>query len=214
MVGEMFSAVRDSIDEMLAADECPMFPDSGEEIDVCVSGGGVRGYYLNGAWVGLRRLLEQKDIKVARFAGASAGSWVSMFMAVGMHELDWLDTYYETIAKAYDTEGESTGKRLLDAYTGTSERPRAARRAPPTTRREPPAAPPSDPAPPPRRALRDDDAAHAAGRCLPALLRALLHLHLRGPERLPGEHDNLGIHLQRGPPGVLHGLLEHPVSDS
>mmetsp|Transcript_27949 Transcript_27949/g.65048 ORF Transcript_27949/g.65048 Transcript_27949/m.65048 type:complete len:385 (+) Transcript_27949:145-1299(+) len=69
-------------------------PEFGSEVDIVVSGGGLRGYFVCGAAVVLDALVQSKRIKIRRYAGASAGAWVSMFMASGLHPLDWCETYY------------------------------------------------------------------------------------------------------------------------
>ena len=45
------------------------------EIDVVISGGGLKGYFMAGASSVLLSELNKQNIKIARIAGASAGSW-------------------------------------------------------------------------------------------------------------------------------------------
>lgn len=66
------------------------------EVDVVVSGGGLRGYYVTGCWVVLRSLVRAGRLRIRRFAGASAGAWCCVFMACDMEPLDWVETYFET----------------------------------------------------------------------------------------------------------------------
>eukprot|EP00622_Pseudochattonella_farcimen_P008125 FR744293.1.p1 GENE.FR744293.1~~FR744293.1.p1 ORF type:complete len:198 (+),score=14.00 FR744293.1:296-889(+) len=72
-------------------------PEMGTELDIVVSGGGLRAYYVLGAAVVLDALVKSGRITVRRYAGASAGAWVSMFMASGLHPLDWAETYYQSM---------------------------------------------------------------------------------------------------------------------
>jgi hypothetical protein len=81
----------------------------GAEVDVVCSGGGMRGYYVTGAYCVLRRLQARGDLVVRRFAGASAGAWCAIFMCCDMDPMDWVETYWLT---------KRAGPRvkLLDAY--------------------------------------------------------------------------------------------------
>ena len=45
------------------------------EIDLVLSGGGLRGYYVCGAYVVLSALIASHGLKIKRFAGTSAGAW-------------------------------------------------------------------------------------------------------------------------------------------
>lgn len=81
-----------------------------EDVDVVVSGGGLRGYYVVGADMMLRELCALRGNKIVRFAGASAGSWCAMFMCVGLHTLDWIETFYESQL------AEREHPKLLDCY--------------------------------------------------------------------------------------------------
>jgi hypothetical protein len=76
------------------------------EIDVVVSGGALRGYFLLGA----RQAIESReDLRVRRFSGTSAGAWAAMLMAAGVSNADWLRTYTLTAAVAREAkqQGES-----------------------------------------------------------------------------------------------------------
>ena len=83
-----------------------------EEIDVVVSGGGLKGYFLIGARTVLESQLERRNLRVRRYAGASAGAWAAMFMATGVSNADWLKSY--TFTRAAFTSGDSS--RVLQAY--------------------------------------------------------------------------------------------------
>eukprot|EP00035_Acanthoeca_spectabilis_P004301 m.101878 g.101878 ORF g.101878 m.101878 type:complete len:204 (-) comp12520_c0_seq2:3687-4298(-) len=78
-----------------------------EEVDLVISGGGLRGYYLPGA---LHVLTQCKELKIRRIAGASAGSWCAAFYFSGLTVSEWVDTYRET------QEHISRGCSLLGAY--------------------------------------------------------------------------------------------------
>ena len=65
------------------------------EIDIVVSGGALRGYFLLGA----RHAIEDRgDLEVRRYSGTSAGAWAAMLMATGVSSGDWLRTYTLTQA--------------------------------------------------------------------------------------------------------------------
>jgi predicted acylesterase/phospholipase RssA len=83
-----------------------------EEIDVVVSGGGLKGYFLIGARSVLETQLSLRNLKIARVAGASAGAWSAMFIAVGISTADWMKTY--TFTRAAVESGDSS--RVLEAY--------------------------------------------------------------------------------------------------
>ena len=54
------------------------------DIDVVISGGGLRGYYVTGASVILHKVLKENNIRIARYAGTSCGAWCAAFMAMGL----------------------------------------------------------------------------------------------------------------------------------
>ena len=83
-----------------------------EEIDIVVSGGGLKGYFLIGARHVLERQLSSRGLAVRRFAGASAGAFSAMFMAIGLTSADWLKTY--TFTRMAMEAGHSS--RVLEAY--------------------------------------------------------------------------------------------------
>ena len=60
-------------------DECPLYEAAGlprgTEVDVVISGGGLRGYYCVGSSVVLNALVEAHGLKICRMSGASAGAW-------------------------------------------------------------------------------------------------------------------------------------------
>ena len=72
-------------------------------MDVVVSGGGLRGYYVTGALNVLRR----SGLNVKRFAGASAGAWCAAFFMSGCSTSHWADTYRRTAELVGDTYPEA-----------------------------------------------------------------------------------------------------------
>ena len=83
-----------------------------EEVDIVVSGGGLKGYFVIGARAVLENQLAQRNLKLCRCAGASAGAWAAMFMASGVSNSDWLKTY--TFTRNAFEAGDSS--RVLEAY--------------------------------------------------------------------------------------------------
>jgi hypothetical protein len=107
LTGRILEQVRATVVE-----ERPLYEAAGlgpdTEIDVVVSGGGLRGYYCVGAGVVLSALAACHGLRVRRISGASAGAWVAIFLACETHPLDWCDTYYESCAQQHQA--------LIDGY--------------------------------------------------------------------------------------------------
>lgn len=84
------------------------------EIDVTISGGGLKGYYLLGA---RHAITGRSDLVVKRFSGTSAGAWTAMFMATELSSADWLATYTLTAeaARRAAEQGKSA-PLLMEAY--------------------------------------------------------------------------------------------------
>jgi hypothetical protein len=78
-----------------------------EDVDVVISGGGMKGYFVTGAFAVLSGL---QSVHVVRMSGASAGAWCAVFMACGLNPVDWADTYYMTRLCIRD------GMSIADAY--------------------------------------------------------------------------------------------------
>lgn len=79
------------------------------EIDICISGGGMKCYFMTGCHAILMHELKKRNIRIARVSGASAGAWSGMFMCTGMSIQTWLESYYGfkerqgmTMHEAYD----------------------------------------------------------------------------------------------------------------
>ena len=66
---------------------------SSNSIDLVVSGGGLKGYFLMGASLILRRQLARRGLHIARVAGASCGAWAAFFIMSGVSTEIWLKTY-------------------------------------------------------------------------------------------------------------------------
>ena len=77
-------------------------------IDVVLSGGGLKGYFMVGAGNILQKELDKRKMKIARIAGASAGSWAGMFMLTGVSSEAWIETYFANQIRP--------GSTLLEAY--------------------------------------------------------------------------------------------------
>ena len=82
------------------------------DIDVVISGGGLRGYYVTGASVILHKVLEENNISIARYAGTSCGAWCAAFMAMGLSTSTWTKTYI--LSKEYCTKHKH--KTIHEAY--------------------------------------------------------------------------------------------------
>lgn len=67
-----------------------------EEVDVVISGGGLRGYFVTGASAVFRERFEQANIDIKRYAGTSAGAWCAAFITMGMSTTHWCQTYTKT----------------------------------------------------------------------------------------------------------------------
>ena len=82
------------------------------EIDVVISGGGMKGYFMVGAVYILAKEMIKNNVKIARCSGTSAGSWGGMFLLLyiyaGFDNYFWLETYHQA--------HEQQGVPLLDVY--------------------------------------------------------------------------------------------------
>lgn len=80
-----------------------------KSIDVVISGGGLKGYYVTGASVVLKQQLDAHKITIARAAGTSAGAWAAMFLLLGITTNDWIETYYACQDRPHVTIHEAYG---------------------------------------------------------------------------------------------------------
>ena len=78
------------------------------EIDLVVSGGGLKCYFACGALSVLQQHLLNQNIRIARVAGSSAGAWSALFIATGLSTEWWIESYHFA--------AEAPGKTLHEVY--------------------------------------------------------------------------------------------------
>jgi hypothetical protein len=66
-----------------------------EEVDVVISGGGLKGFFVTGAWAVLREI-DGKRIRIRRIAGTSVGACCAVYMACSIDPVVWSTTYNAT----------------------------------------------------------------------------------------------------------------------
>ena len=86
--------VRGFLDQINA--KVPVECDAPEEIDVVISGGGMKGYFVVGAWSVLFHTLKEKRFTVKRWAGTSVGAASAIYMCCGVDPVIWSNTYWRT----------------------------------------------------------------------------------------------------------------------
>jgi predicted acylesterase/phospholipase RssA len=64
------------------------------EIDLVISGGGLKGYFACGAAAVLEQHLLNNNMRIARISGASAGAWSALFMLCGISTDVWIESYH------------------------------------------------------------------------------------------------------------------------
>ena len=64
-----------------------------KEVDIAVSGGGLKGYFCTGVGYILYMELARQGIKINRISGSSAGAFSAWFMAIGLCTGHWLESY-------------------------------------------------------------------------------------------------------------------------
>jgi len=77
------------------------------EIDIVISGGGLKGYFMTGCSHILQHELRKQNIRIARVSGASAGAWAGLFMLTDFGTHNWLETYYLCQARPHLTMHEA-----------------------------------------------------------------------------------------------------------
>jgi hypothetical protein len=77
------------------------------EIDIVISGGGLKGYFMTGCSAVLKHELKKQNISIRRIAGASAGAWCGLFMLTDFSTANWLETYYLSQERLHLTMHES-----------------------------------------------------------------------------------------------------------
>lgn len=80
---------------------------SQKSVDIVISGGGLKGYFVTGASFVLKKELEARNITIARASGTSAGAWAAMFLLLGITTNDWIETYYACQDRPYVTIHEA-----------------------------------------------------------------------------------------------------------
>ena len=71
-----------------------MTPVAVAEIDLVISGGGFKGYFMCGAAHVLTKELAKRNMRINRIAGTSAGGWAGLFICCGFTASHWMETYY------------------------------------------------------------------------------------------------------------------------
>lgn len=97
----MLSAVKSS-QSILSLDDMSHIvneTDAKAEIDIVISGGGLKGYFMAGCAEVLLSQLVRHKISIARMSGASAGAWAAMFMLCGLKTEYWIETYHQCYDK-------------------------------------------------------------------------------------------------------------------
>ena len=64
------------------------------EIDLVVSGGGLKGYYACGALYVLQVHLLNQNMRITRISGSSAGAWSALFICTGLSFEWWVESYH------------------------------------------------------------------------------------------------------------------------
>jgi hypothetical protein len=78
------------------------------EIDLVISGGGLKFYHVMGSIAVLQKQFQQNKIQIARVAGASAGAWAALFVIV--------EIPLEVILESYHQCAENPRRYLHDVY--------------------------------------------------------------------------------------------------
>ena len=64
------------------------------EIDLVISGGGFKGYFMCGASHVLTKELAKRNMRINRIGGTSAGAWAGLFICCGFTASHWMETYF------------------------------------------------------------------------------------------------------------------------
>ena len=83
-------------------------------IDLVVSGGGLKGYFVCGCVSVLQRQLASHNMHIARVSGASAGAWSGFFICTGITTAMWMESYY----KCYDNPHRCVCVCVCASYEG------------------------------------------------------------------------------------------------
>ena len=66
-----------------------------QQIDVVVSGGGMKGYFVVGAWSVLSHLIQRGVFEVQMWSGTSVGAAGAIYMCCGVDPIRWSNTYWK-----------------------------------------------------------------------------------------------------------------------
>ena len=79
------------------------------DIDLVISGGGLKFYHVMGSIAVLQKQFQQNKISIARVAGASAGAWAALFVIVKIP--------LELILESYHQCAQNPKRYLHEVYT-------------------------------------------------------------------------------------------------
>jgi predicted acylesterase/phospholipase RssA len=68
------------------------------EIDVVISGGGLKHFFMVGAAYVLQKHLRKHNVRIARISGTSAGSWAALCMLTNFDAYHWMEAYHRNYA--------------------------------------------------------------------------------------------------------------------
>ena len=86
------------------------------EVDVVISGGGLKGYYVCGCIAVLQHQFNAHRIKIARVSGASAGAWSAMFICCGLSTTLWIESYHRLTENPHKTIHEVYVEDLVSVF--------------------------------------------------------------------------------------------------
>ena len=120
MVEQLLAQLRTTIDDGAATKDAAAASSVGddgtdnkdreiEEVDLVISGGGLKGFFVTGAWAVLREI-DGKLLRIKRMAGASVGACCAVYMACGIDPVRWSQTYRATAMAM------QSGKSLVEAF--------------------------------------------------------------------------------------------------
>jgi hypothetical protein len=69
--------------------------DTDKEVDIVISGGGLKGYFVTGCSYILKKEFQKRGMRIGRVSGASAGAWAGMLLVTEMSAANWIETYYK-----------------------------------------------------------------------------------------------------------------------
>lgn len=87
----------DDVNSQSAANKDPV------EIDVVISGGGLKGYFACGALSVLETHLLKQNMRISRVSGSSAGAWSALFICTGLSKELWIESYHSCVQNQHMT---------------------------------------------------------------------------------------------------------------